>query len=362
MPTHANKISVRQLIILFIISTLSPAIRLFPQICSKYGGIAGWLAPLLSMVAMFVIFAVLDGFFKNKKFVDLNAVFEAVLGKAAGKALAVFFLLYIVILYLLYIRYYAERLLSSMFPNTNIRFFLFAMMLLIFIASKGKIETLARFGEFTLVMFTVVMVVFFVFLAPTVKLGNLLPITYYNLWPAAKATYPILAIWGYFVLLFFMGDSVFDTDQLGKYKKQCIYFLAAMTTVMMITVVGSLGYKTAMRMPLPFFNATKVINVMQSFDRLEPVLLSVWIVSDFIIIMIFASIIMNITKKLLGASEAKYFAAPVALMGYAGGLYIATNRFEMEVFSEYVALPANCIISFVVPILVLCIGKARKRL
>lgn len=362
MPTHPNKISARQLVVLFVVSTLSPTIRIMPTLCSKYGKIAGWTAPVISSLALLFLFAILDKFFKAKKFKDLTQVFEVVLGKAIGKTLTIIYFAWIVILYLLYIRYYAERLLSSMFPNTNIRFFLITILFITCITTRGSIETLARFAEFTIVMFTIVMLILYAFLIPTVRINNLLPLTYYDVWPATKATYPVLALWGYFMLFFFIGDFVFDLENIQKYKKKCIFYLSIMSTVMLIVTIGSLGYKTIQRMPLPFFSAAKLISVMHGFDRFEAFLLSVWVVSDYLIIMAFSYFIMNITKRLFGAKEVKYYSAPVALMGYSGSLYLATSRFELAQFSEYIALPINCVLCFIVPTIVLCIGKIRKQI
>jgi spore germination protein (amino acid permease) len=362
MPTHPNQISIRQLMILFIVSTFSPSIRLFPAYGSKLGERAGWLAPIISSVAMFIIFAVLYSFFKNNNIANLSDIFDLSLGKAAGKALLVFYLVFILLLYFLYIRYYADRLLGTIFPNADIRAFVIPMLLLVYMSARGKLETLARFSEFSILIFIFIFLLFFILLIPTFKISNVIPITQYDILPAAKATYPILGIWGYVTLMFFLGDDVFNKNELKKYSKQVIYFLVILITLMMLFLVGTLGYETIMRMPIPFFNVTKVISAMETFDRLEAILLSVWLISDFVIISIFAIIIKNIGKKLFAASETKYSAAPVVLLGYVGCMFITTNRNEIYKLSNYILLASNIILCFVIPIIVLVIGKVRKKI
>ena len=362
MPTEKNKITIRQIFILFILSTFSPAIRLFTQVCSDYGKIAGWTAPIISVIALFIIINVLNAFFKNNNEANLSDIFDIVLGKIAGKTLLVLYLLWTILLYFLYVRYYAERLLSSIFPNTNIRFFIIVMLIMIFISARGKIETFARFSEYSFILFTIIFIAFFVLLMPTMKLSNLLPITYYDAWPALKSSYPVIGIWGYVTFLFFLGDNIKNKNEIKKYSKKAIWYLAIMTTLMMITVVGSLGYLNAERMPLPFFNVTKLISFMESFDRFEAVLLSAWVISDFIVITVFAKVIANIGKKLFNVSEIKYFASPIILLGYAGSLFLATNRYELETFSERVALITNTTMCYIIPIIILIIGKLRKKI
>jgi spore germination protein (amino acid permease) len=348
--------------ILFIVSTFSPSIRLFPAYGSKLGERAGWVAPIISALAMFIIFAVLHAFFKNDDKANLSDVFTQALGKIAGKALLVIYLVYLILLYFLYIRYYADRLLGTIFPNADIRAFVIPMLLLVYMSVRGKLETLARFSEFAILIFIFIFVVFFLLLTPTFKIGNVFPLTYYDILPAAKATYPILGIWGYVVFLFFLGDDIFNKNKVKQYSKQVVFFLVILITLMMLFTVGSVGYKTIARMPIPFFNVTKMISAMESFDRMEAVLLSVWLISDFIIISIFAIIIKNIGKKLFAASETKYSAAPVVLMGYVGSMYITTNRNELIKLSNYILLAGNIILCFAVPIITYIIGRVRKKL
>lgn len=362
MPSAKNKITIRQLFVIFVIVTLSPAIRLFPQICSEYGGIAGWTAPIIASTAMFILLAVLNAFFRKVEVTDLSDVFELSLGKIAGKLLSTLYLLWVIILFALYIRYYADRLLSSIYPNTNIRFFLLAMLAVVYYVSRGRIESFARFGEFVFLIFIIIFIMFYILLIPTVEINNLLPLTYYDVWPAVKAAYPVIGIWGYITLLLFLGEHVIKKEQFKKNGKQTILLLVIMTTLLIIFVIGTLGYQLAERMPLPFFAATKLVSLVESLDRMEAILLTIWVISDFIIITVFALLIMNITKKLFQVTEIKYFASPIVLLGYAGSLFLATSSYEMESFSSIIALPVNILLCIVVPIVVFCVGKIRKKI
>ncbi len=362
MPTHANKITIRQLLILFIMSTLSPSIRLFPTLGSKLGERAGWVSPIISSVAMFIIFAVLQSIFQNNSIANLSDFFDLSLGKIAGKVLLVIYFVYIIVLYMLYVRYYADRLLGTIFPNVDIRSLVIPMLLLVFMAARGKIETLARFSEFSLILFMLIFLVFYIFIIPNFQISNIYPLTTYDILPALTATYPILGIWGYITFLFFVGDDVFNKIDIKKYRNQVIIFLVILITLLMILVVGSLGYKTVMRMPIPFFSVSKLISALESLNNFGVVLLSVWLISDFIIISVFAIIISNILKKLFAASETKYSAAPVVLLGYVGSMYISTNRLELIKLSNNVLLAGNIILCFAVPMLILVIGKLRKKI
>lgn len=357
-----EKISTRQIFILFILSTLSPAIRIFPTTCSEIAKTAAWLAPIISAVSLIILYSVINAFFKKKNINNLNDVFNAVLGNIPGKILLTLYLLWCIVLFLLYIRYYAGRLLSSIYPNTDIRFFLIVMLAIVFMAARGKIETFLRFSEFTFFLFMIVLILFFVIMLPEVKLSNIYPVTYYDLVPSMGASIRVSAVWSYLLLPFFFGENIINKDQIKKYGKQTTIFLVAFNVILLITVVGSLGYSVARRMSLPFFNAVKLITFIETFDRFESIVLAIWVAADFILITLFAIVITSIIKNLFSLSETKYMATPVVLLGYIGSQYVSSNRFEREEISNHFAIFVNLIMFFVVPIIILIIGKLRKKI
>jgi len=357
-----GKITVRQVYFLFILSTLSPAIRLFPASCSKDAKTAAWVAPMISVVGLVILYLTINEFFKKKNINNLNDVFHAVLGNVVGKILLSIYLIWCVVLYCVYIRYYAGRLMGSIFPDSEIKFFIIVMLALVFMAARGKIETFIRFSEFTLLLFTIVLVLLFVILLPEVKLGNIYPVTFHDAVPAGKAALDVFGVWSYLLLPFFFGDSIINKDQIKKYGKQTAVFLVIIVVFLLITAVGSLGPSVASRMALPFFNAVKLITFIETFDRFESIVLAIWVVADFVLISLFAIVIINIIKSLFSIQETKYLATPVVLLGYVGSLYISATRFEREVFSTQFAKFANIFLFFVVPIIILITGKIRKKI
>ena len=357
-----GKVSIRQIYILFLIAILSPSIRIFPNSCSEAAKTAAWVAPIISSVSYFVLYMVISAFFKKKGIHNLNDVFDAALGSIIGKILLTVYLLWSIFLFWLYIRYYAGRFLSTIFPNTDLRFFLIVMLVLVFIAARGKLETFIRFSEFAFILFVAIVLLLFVFLLPEIKLSNVYPVTYYDFFPALKASLRVSAIWGYLLLPFFFSDNFLNMDQIKKYGKQSTIFVVPMTMGLIAVVVGTVGYSVARRMPIPFFSAVKLISFIESFERFEAVMLAIWVAADFILITFFALVIMNIIKHLFSLSEVKYLATPVVSMGYIGSQYISAARFEREAVSIHFAIYVNLILLYIVPILILFIGKLRKKL
>jgi spore germination protein (amino acid permease) len=361
--TKNNKISVRQIFIMFIVITLSPTIRVFPTSCAQFGKTAAWVGPIIATACLVLLTCVLTAIFKSGKFRDLGDVFEKLTGKVVSKVLLTLYLLWATLLFLLYIRYYAERPMSTIFPYVNIRYFIVSMMILVFIAAHGRLEAFARLAEIAFIIFIVTFLIFFVFLIPTIKPRNMLPVTYLDAFPALKSAFPVVSIFGYLTPFFFLGAQISDKEKLFLKSKKLVIFLFIISTMTVVCVVGSLGYRTTGRMPMPFFSAMKLVNVLQSFDRLETAVLAIWVVADFILIVAFALIIVNILKSLFRVTEPKHYATPVVFLGYIGGIYLAVGRFELEAYSSSIlCYTLNTVFGFGVPLALLGIGKLRKLL
>lgn len=362
MPTHKGKITIYQALILFVLSTLSPAIRLYASLAAKYADQASWVSPIISSVGLIIILKVFVSVFRNKDITSLGDFFNRALGRAAGRFTLLLFLIWVVILYFLYIRYYAERLVMTIFTGTSIKLFILVLMLLVFMATRGKLESFARFCEISFLIFTAVFIVFFLFLAPSVKLGNVWPVTHLDAVPVIKGTYPILGILGYITFIFLLGDRIINKDQLSNYKKKVVLYITLVSTLIVFVVAGSLGPSVTARMPIPFFSAVKVVSIMETLDRLESVLLSIWVISDFIVVSLFALFIISIIKDLFKIAETRYLSTPVALLGYGGSQYLASSRFELAAFSSALGLSVNIVICFIFPVLIYIIGKIRRKI
>jgi spore germination protein KB len=115
-------------------------------------------------------------------------------------------------------------------------------------------------------------------------------------------------------------------------------------------------------MPIPFFNAIKAISVMEALNRIESILLSVWVVSDFGVITVFALIIMHILKHLFAVSDVKYLSSPIALLGYSGGQFFTDSRAELAAFSSKIGIASNLVLCFLIPFVVFVIGKLRRKI
>lgn len=362
MLAAKGKISTRQAVILFFMMTLSPAIRLFPGLAAREAGKAGWLAPVAAVIPMILLILLVHSFFKENKEASLSDIYNKVIGKVAGKILCFLYLIWVLILLALYVRYYAERLLSSIMPHTSISFFIISMLILVFFAVRSGLIPLARVNEVFFGIFLIMMLITFVLASPGIKYRNFMNVSYLDTLPVIKASHTITAIWGYFLFIFFFGDKINDKENIKRFGFQGVLAAFVVATLILITTIGTIGPNLMPRISLPFFMVVKNISIFETLERLESIIISLWVISDFVTISVFTYISISLIKSIFNLSETKTLVGPVTLFAYIGSLYFFKDIFQLEAFSSNIALPVNTTLTFIIQIIIFAVGKLRKKI
>lgn len=118
MLSSREKISIRQAVILFIMTVYSASIRLFPTYSARVGKRAGWLTPIFALLPFICLVYIIHALFKNNKEANLSDIIFKSLGRILGSILLIFYLIWNMITFGINVRYFAERFLTSLLPNT----------------------------------------------------------------------------------------------------------------------------------------------------------------------------------------------------------------------------------------------------
>lgn len=359
MNNADRKISMQQALIFLFMGLLSPIIRLFPQHTAKIAGKAGWLAPIPALIPLIILIYIIYSFFKANQDANLSDIYCKILGNALGRVVVFLYLLWTLMLLCLYLRYYAERLLSSIIPNTSISFLLIALAIIVFYGARKGLVPVARANEIFIYFFMFAFLIVSIFGAPDIKFRNIMWVSYLDTLPVLKASYVITSIWGYFLYIFFLGDKINKQD-MKRISFMFLIFLLVISIAVLIWVIGVLGPSLTAHKSLPFFIMVKYIYILDTIQGVESLLLALWALSDFAIVSLTALIATSIMKSLLSLKDSNALLSPVLLFGVIGALYVAKNRFELETFTNHVGLPINLLLTFIIPVLVFLVGKVRK--
>lgn len=357
-----NKISIRQIVIIFIISIASPVIRVIPRYTSEIAGSASWVMPIFATLMFLGLLFILNAIIGKDNEKSLEDVFCDVFGKFIGKIINIIYFIWIIVIIATYLRYFADRLTSSIFVSTSNKFFMLTMLMIVYYVTRNELKIFARYLEFVMLIFTIFLIVTFAIAIPEIKLTNLLPVTTNDTVDVLKSTIPFMGILSYITFMFFFGDQISNKQEFkNHFAKMSIIVLITSIMIILVTV-GYFGAKLTSEMNLPFFAFFKNIEILDIIERVESLLITFWIVTDFAIITTFTFIAMKFIKKIFNVNSAKHLITPVLFFSYILGLYLATNLFEMADYSKYIFLPVNIVLGIGFPILLLIVGKIRKKI
>jgi spore germination protein (amino acid permease) len=340
----------------------SPSIRLFPVFTAEIAERAGWLTPVLAAVPFVLLVYLMQSLFSKDKEANLSDMILKIFGNVLGRVVLFVYLIWSMVLLGLYVRYFSERFLTSLLPNTPMIFFTSTILAVAFYAVRGGIVQLARTTEFLFLVFSVVFIILFLLTLTNVEVINLYPVTYYDIWPLTKSTHSILGIWAYFTFIFFFGDKINDKEHIRRFGLQGTLYLIITTLMLLIQTIGVYGYTIIQRVSLPYFIVIKSISIIESIERIESVALAFWVIVDFVIISVFMYIVMSIIKSIFSLSEIKSLVSPVTIFAYIFSFYIARNKFELQNFSKHIGLTTNIVLGFIFPMILFLIGKIRKKI
>jgi len=366
LKSKNGSVSVHQLLVIFSVSVLTPIVRYFPAAGAETAKRAAWVSTLLSSVVLAVIVAILYGIFgKNSsddaKPSNIPEFFEISLGKTLAKVILVVYVLYFTIVFAAHTRYFSQRIVTSIFPKSDMRFFIAIMSALVFMALRCRIETFARFAEIMFIAMALLLLSFFVVLIPTINIENVYPVTYKDIVPAIEGIPKTVKTYGLLFMVFFIGQHTSGKNTIAKKGKRTVVCLALTATFMTFISLGNLGYKLVQKTPIPLFSALKQISFSEMFYGIESILISAWVVADFILMSSVAFAIAYTLKSLIGAREIKYLAAPIALFGFIGSSYASSSKYSLEAFAGSVFIQIVTFILYIaLPAVALGIGKLRK--
>lgn len=361
MSANNRKISMRQAALLFLVLTFTPSIRVIPSYAAEKAKQAAWLSPFITIAVFIAISFVWHKLYEKYKNYTLMEIYSEIIGKFAGRMIAVIHLIWLIVLTALYIRYFAIRLVSSIYPNISLNVFIISLLVVIAYTLKSGLIPLARFNEIVFFILTGTFIILLILMLSNFRLEFLNPITYRDMLPIFKASYGSMGILAYFSFFFIIGDRVNNKKSINKIGISVSLFLLITLTATIGIALGTFSHSLVQRISLPFLMGVKQISLFNTLEKIESVVVVFWIFSDFILISIFIIFTMHILKYLLNLTDAKPVLNIYIIFLYLMSLLIANNAFELEKFSDIIAIPINIALGIVLPVVIFFIGKIRKK-
>ena len=357
-----DRISLRQLLALLFAALLAPAIGVLPSQTAALAGEAGWLSALAALPGLlglcWVLFALLRPAGEGA---GLAQVTETVLGRGLGKGVLLLYLLWGLLLLSANARLFALRFLSTSYRNAPLGLFLLTLLGLTLWLVRKPVRVLARTGEVFYLALAIGLGFSLILGVLQVEPRHILPLWTEDLPGVLSAAVPVLGLFGYVVFAAFLGGNV--TRGEGD-RRRALWWAAAfclVLTALQLVCLGNFGPGLTARMDTPFFMMVKGIGIEGTFQRVESVIIALWVFSDLALLNLLAGSCSVLAQSVFSLKERKHAVPPLLLLALAGAWFLFPDAFSLERWMEGPARIGSLLFGFGIPVLLLLVKKLRRQ-
>ena len=366
----------RQLLAACTVFFLAPALRLVPGAAARIAGRAAWASVPLALPGILLYILFIHSFLARREDGEgLGELIRRALDPRAARAalglLAAWFVLYGSFM----LRSGAQRIVATMYPNAGAELFIVTMGALALLAALDCARTLIRAANLFGVTVLGVLFIVLLFALFSLERDNLLPLTLPDLPGAAEGALAALdvAVTPVYVMCFLPG---LRRDASGG-RRAALMWGAGVTlllTWVMADIVGTFGAELASRLTHPFFMLVKNLVFFKTLERMEALVVSLWVFSDFVVIsacLLAAQRCLRLMmgfrppcggEKLLSLACGRWVIWLCAALCVALALVLARDGVSLHVWSRRIIPPANLGVALLLLPAVYIAGKVKKTL
>ena len=368
--TGKDSISGRQAVAAGFVAVLSPLIRRFPRVLAATAGRTAWLsAAFTALPAAAVIAAVYFLYRRQSAPTGFGTLLEKSLGRVVGRAVTLLYTLWILFYAGFLLRSGAGRFISTVYPGAAPWLFVVTMALLCGCAAMGRLAPIARAAMIFRPLLIAVFALAALLTLKDIDFGLLVPVTAADLLPngcAALQTANVLSIALY---LLFLGDRTearLRLRELLPWLAALLFIIGAMTAC----CIGMFGPELTAKLTFPFFMLVRDVTLLGSLERIEPVVIALWVFSDFILLSLLLTIAGHNLRSCFGRgagngrplSGGRWLSLVCIAAAAAVGLTVAPDLRTFELLSETLVPLVNAVFVFALPIPAAVIGLIRRRI
>ena len=159
------------------------------------------------------------------------------------------------------------------------------------------------------------------------------------------------------------GTKISHLTYVGD-RRRALWWAAAfclVLTALQLVCLGNFGPGLTARMDTPFFMMVKGIGIEGTFQRVESVIIALWVFSDLALLNLLAGSCSVLAQSVFSLKERKHAVLPLLLLALAGAWFLFPDAFSLERWMEGPARIGSLLFGFVIPVLLLLVKKLRRQ-
>lgn len=361
---HENeRISRRQYLSICFLALLSPAIRQLPRVTPRLAGSAAWLAGLASLPVL-ILFELLMTRLQKKRAEGegMGDIFLRVYGRHVGSVLLGLYALWMLCYSGFVTAASADRLMTTTYPFGGRLVFVLVMGALGLLAAFSRVRTLARTANLLRPILIITLLAVILISLFDADVRTLLPVTRADIWPVMEAGLRTANVLLLITAFSFLENRVTAESRLERGKRLCRLFtvMALLITLLLAAILANFGPEFTVRQSYPFFAMTRNIRLFGSLERVEALVITMWVLTDFVLIAAMLQSALTILQLVLRRTNR---LLPLVCCGVsvAFALLVQHDSYDLAYLVDRVFPISAACISFGLFPLTLVIGLLRKK-
>ncbi|QDS33551.1 endospore germination permease [Brevibacillus brevis] len=235
-----------------------------------------WFSQILPIFYALFIAYVLSGLVEAYPGKNIFEILFIIGGKWIGGAINLLILFYIWIILAIDIKGAADFLHISLLPTTPLEVILLVFVLLMMYYGKTSLEVAARVNEFYFPLYFIMCISLYFLLVNEYNVERLEPILTSSLDRIVVSNFLPVGVYGDIFLIGAFLHAIVEPRLFFAAMKHGVIIVGFGTTIMLLVLLGVMGFMIASRLNFPIYILVQQIHVTDFLDRVEMILFSVW--------------------------------------------------------------------------------------
>ncbi|MEK4245728.1 endospore germination permease [Psychrobacillus sp. FSL K6-2684] len=352
-----------QFFVLVLFFTIGSSIIFVPSHLAQHSEQDAWIASIMGILGSIVIvymYTLLAGWFPGLNYIAIN---KKIFGGFLGSIFSIFFIILVIIFAAILLADAGSFLTTQMLPKTPPVIINALLALLVVVALRLGLNTLALSAEILLFIF----LIFFSFLVLStlsiVDTHNLLPVFQKNIGTLADSSlfYIVISTTNSLVLLMVYP---YVSEGVKKAKKAYLFgnfvggVLVFIVTILCIAVLSA---PLTSRLTYPSYYLAKQITIGDAVSRIEALMAGIWIISIFLkLCLYFFAAIFGIVH-LFRLKNYKLLCYPIGIIVTALSIIIFPNVVVQRNFVGSTVVSMSIFGFLFIPILMMLVYSIRRK-
>ncbi|MBY0087248.1 endospore germination permease [Brevibacillus sp. M2.1A] len=236
----------------------------------------GWFSQIFPIFYAIFVAYVLSGLVEAYPGKNIFEILFIIGGKWIGGAVNLLILFYIWIILAIDIKGAADFLHISLLPNTPLEVILLVFVLLIMYYGKTSLEVAARVNELYFPLYFLMCISLYFLLMNEYNVERLEPILTNRLDRIVISNFFPVGVYGDVFLIGAFLHAIVEPRLFYAAMKHGVIIVGFGTTIMLLVLLGVMGYIIAGRLNFPIYILVQQIHITDFLDRVEMILFSVW--------------------------------------------------------------------------------------